>query len=85
VIDFDAATIGSLTEAPARWCAVVGNEDRGISVPVRDACEASGGGLLRINMASGVDSLAITVSRRRHPHPRPRRARRRREEKVGVE
>jgi tRNA G18 (ribose-2'-O)-methylase SpoU len=62
VIDDDAPLVASVPDAPARWCAVVGNEDKGISDKVRDACEASGGGRLRIKMAPGCDSLSITVA-----------------------
>jgi tRNA G18 (ribose-2'-O)-methylase SpoU len=62
VIDSDAPLVASVPNAPARWCAVVGNEDKGISDEVREACEASGGGRLRIKMAPGCDSLSITVA-----------------------
>ena len=44
--------------SPDRWCAVVGNEDSGIGAAVRAACATP----LRVDMAPGVDSVAITVA-----------------------
>ena len=47
-----------MEETPSRWCGVVGSEDKGISVAVREVSKY----LCRIDMAPGVDSLAITVA-----------------------
>jgi tRNA G18 (ribose-2'-O)-methylase SpoU len=40
------------------WCCVMGNEGNGISPPVVKACTH----LLRIDMASGVDSLSVPIA-----------------------
>lgn len=58
VIDQDALKLISLPMSPHRWCAVVGNEDKGISPAVREACTYR----VRIDMYPTVDSLAITVA-----------------------
>lgn len=58
VIDKDATRLDALPASPARWCAVVGNEDKGISPAVREACSRR----VRISMYPTVDSLAITVA-----------------------
>ena len=58
VIDKDATRLDALCASPSRWCAVVGNEDKGISTAVREACSQR----VRIAMFPTVDSLAITVA-----------------------
>ena len=60
VIDQNAIKLEELPmeETPSRWCGVVGSEDKGISVAVREVSKY----LCRIDMAPGVDSLAITVA-----------------------
>ncbi len=59
VIDADAEKMEGLGATPARWCAVLGNEDRGVSAEVR---AVAGVRRVRIDMAHGVDSLSITVA-----------------------
>jgi tRNA G18 (ribose-2'-O)-methylase SpoU len=44
--------------SPRRWCCVVGNEDRGVCLQVRQACQHR----LRVDMQPDVDSVAITVA-----------------------
>lgn len=61
VIDRDADLIleeirrGDISHS---WCCVMGNEGNGISQPVIQACTHR----LRVNMASGVDSLSVPIA-----------------------
>lgn len=47
-----------LKHRPSRWLLVVGNEDLGVSPRVRAACA----GALRIPMATGCDSLSVSMA-----------------------
>lgn len=65
VIDQNVHRLMQLKDITKRWCGIVGNEDKGISNDVRNAClreNGQYGGLCRIDMASNVDSLSITVA-----------------------
>eukprot|EP00658_Telonema_sp_P-2_P073921 TRINITY_DN6306_c0_g1_i4.p1 TRINITY_DN6306_c0_g1~~TRINITY_DN6306_c0_g1_i4.p1 ORF type:complete len:373 (+),score=77.25 TRINITY_DN6306_c0_g1_i4:122-1120(+) len=58
VIDMDASLLHQISAVPASWCVVMGNEDTGISEPVRAACDTR----VRIRMDPAVDSLNIGVA-----------------------
>ena len=65
VIDDHVVRLKGLKSASERWCGIVGNEDKGMSADVREVCERQGGrhgSLCRIDMATDVDSMSITVA-----------------------
>ena len=67
VIDDNVNRMGSMKKntVSSRWCGIVGNEDKGMSVDVRNVClreDGKHGGLCRIDMAHDVDSMSITVA-----------------------
>ena len=65
VIDEDVGRLDQVNTTTARWCGIVGNEDKGISKEVRDIClreNQKHGNLLRIDMKKNVDSMSITVA-----------------------